>query len=64
MNDPNISDNKFPRGMFIYAKVNPALKLIIDDYKQRIYYCAVAGNPEMKHFAYFERELIDPREGT
>ncbi len=50
--------------MFIYAKVNPALKLIIDDYKQRIYYCAVAGNPEMKHFAYFERELIDPREGT
>ena len=62
MKDPISNDNKYPRGMFIYAKVDPTLKLVIDDYKQRIYYCAVADKPEIKHFAYFERELIDPRE--
>jgi hypothetical protein len=54
------NDNKYPRGTHIYAKENPQLKLVIDAYKQRIYYCAVAGHPEMKQFAYFERELIDP----
>lgn len=56
------NDNKYPKGMFIYAKANPQLKLVIDAYKQRIYFCAVAGHPEMKQFAYFERELIDPNQ--
>jgi hypothetical protein len=60
MKDPVNNDNKYPLGMFIYAKVNPELKLVIDAYKQRIYFCAVAGHPELKQFAYFERELIDP----
>jgi len=53
-------DNKFPLGMFIYAKAQPELKLVIDAYKQRIYFCAVADHPELRQFAYFERELIDP----
>ncbi len=60
MKDPVDNDNKFPRGIFIFAKENPLLQLVIDAYKQRIYYCAVVGHPEMKQFAYFERELIDP----
>jgi hypothetical protein len=62
MRDPDNTDNKYPKGMFVYAKVNPELKLVIDAYKSRIYYCAVAGSPEIKHLAYFERELMDPRE--
>ena len=62
MADPINNDNKYARGTYIFAKVDPTLKLIIDDYKQRIYFCAVADNPEAKHFAYFERELIDPQE--
>ncbi|MEJ0028904.1 MAG: hypothetical protein WDO15_00295 [Bacteroidota bacterium] len=60
MKNPINDDNKYPRGMFIYAKADPQLKLVIDAYKQRIYFCAVAGHPEMKQIAYFERELIDP----
>lgn len=62
MNDPVNNDNKYPRGMFIYAKENPELKLIIDDYKQRAYFCAVVDHPELKLTAYFERELIDPKQ--
>jgi hypothetical protein len=60
MKDQDNKDNKYPLGMFIYAKIDPNLKLVIDAYNQRIYFCAVAGHPEMKQFAYFERELIDP----
>lgn len=61
MKEPINNDNKYPVGMFIYAKVNPELKLFIDAYRQRIYYCSIAGLPEIKQLAYFERELIDPR---
>jgi hypothetical protein len=64
MKDPVDNDNKYPRGTFIYAKVNPQLKLVIADYKQRIYFCAAVEHPEMRQFAYFERELIDPRGGA
>ena len=60
MKDPVNNDNKYPRGIFIYAKANPQLKLVIADYKQRIYFCTSVDHPEMSQFAYFERELIDP----
>lgn len=53
-------DNIYPTGTLIKAKVNPALPLIIHKYYQRIYYCAMVDDPEHKHFAYFERELIPP----
>lgn len=54
------ADNIYPAGTLITAKVNPSLPLIIVRYYQRIYYCAVVGNPDHKHFAYFERELTPP----
>lgn len=54
------NDNAYPVGTTIYAKVDPSLQLVIAQYYQRIYYCAVVGNPDHKHFAYFERELIAP----
>lgn len=44
----------------ITAKENPALPLVIVKYYQRIYYCAVIGNPDHKHLAYFEGELNPP----
>jgi len=59
--DHQINDNKYQPGTSIYAKANPQLKLVIDAYKQRIYYCAVEGSPEQR-YVYFERELIDPGE--
>lgn len=54
------SENTYPVGSFISAKADPDLPLVITNYNQRIYYCAVVGQPDHKHFAYFERELIPP----
>lgn len=54
------TDNIYKEGTAITAKVDPGLKLIIKKYYQRIYYCAVASDPERKHLVYFERELIPP----
>ena len=55
-----IADNIYRVGMNITAKVDPLLKLKIERYYQRIYYCSVVDAPEQKHFAYFERELLPP----
>ena len=60
MRDPITDDNKYPAGTLIFAKVEPLVKLVIDAYKSRIYYCAVVGHHEKRQIAYFERELIDP----
>lgn len=55
-----MNDNIYNEGTVITAKINPDLKLVILRYYQRIYYCAVVGEPDRKPFAYFERELISP----
>jgi hypothetical protein len=60
MKENRNNDNKYALGTVIYAKAFPQQKLIIDAYKQRIYYCNVADQPEVKQFAYFERELVPP----
>ena len=60
MNDRIIQDNIYKAGTIITAKVDPLLKLKIERYYQRIYYCSVVDAPEQKHFAYFERELVPP----
>ena len=54
------NDNIYPVGSNIIAKVNPSLPLTIVKYYQRIYYCAVVGNPDRKQLAYFARELHPP----
>ena len=54
------SDNTYAEGTLIAAKVNPSLKLKIVKYYQRTYYCAVVGDEDSKHLAYFERELVQP----
>jgi hypothetical protein len=56
----NNSDNLYKVGSWITAKVHPELQLEIKAYFQRIYYCAVIGQPDLKRLAYFERELITP----
>ena len=54
------SDNIYAEGTLITAKVDPSLKLKIMKYYQRTYYCEVVGDEDRKHFAYFERELVQP----
>lgn len=56
----NNNDNIYQVGSTIFAKENPALKLTIRKYYQRIYYCVDASNPTHKERVYFERELIAP----
>jgi|GEM_PF-829158 len=55
-------DNLYKEGTVLSAKVDPALKLVIMKYRQRIYYCAVVGHPDQNNYAYFEKELIPPIE--
>lgn len=57
-------DNLYPVGTFVKAKVAPELPLVIAQYYQRIYYCAVVNDPLHKQFAYFEHELIPPASET
>lgn len=56
----NSSDNIYPIGQIIRARTNPLLPLVIYKYFQRIYYCSVVDDPNHKHFAYFEHELLPP----
>lgn len=58
------NDNIYPVGSSVVAKLAPGTPLIIDQYYQRIYYCAFAEHPEMKHLAYYEHELILSSEKT
>lgn len=54
------TDNIYAEGATVYAKAKPEVSLTIMCYYQRIYYCAVKGDPNGKQLAYFERELIAP----
>jgi hypothetical protein len=53
-------ENIYKEGTFIYAKVDPERKLIINRYLKRIYYCEAVNDPAHKMLVYFERELIPP----
>ena len=53
-------DNLYRVGTLISAKANPVLQLVIESYCQRIYYCRSVAEPDRRHIAYYERELIPP----
>ncbi len=55
MKQPSL-DSKYIDGQRVYAKVNPARKLIIRRYYDRIYYCREVDGSE-KEYAFFEREI-------
>jgi hypothetical protein len=59
-NAPINNDNIYTVGTHITAKEFPERKLLINGYKQRIYYCSAVGRPDDRQLAYFERELIAP----
>ena len=60
MGERIIEDNIYKAGTFITAKAYPLLKLKIERYYQRIYYCSIVDAPQLKHLVYFERELVPP----
>jgi hypothetical protein len=57
MSQPITNDNIYAVGSIMTAKEHPAVKLVIDSYNQRIYYCSVVDHPESKQQVYYEREL-------
>jgi hypothetical protein len=56
------NDNIYKEGTVICAKADPALKLIITKYRQRIYYCMLLDHPDQSNFAHFEKELMLPHD--
>ncbi len=50
-------ENKFKEGSLVYAQEAPTTALIIRRYVERVYYCQVKDQPELKERVYFEREL-------
>jgi hypothetical protein len=53
-------DNIYDVGTIMMAKDAPTVKLKIEGYYQRIYYCSIVGVDGAKQKAYFERELAAP----
>lgn len=51
------SEQIFKEGETIHPKLNPALKMVIRRYMDRIYYCQDPEDPSRKEFAFFEREI-------
>ena len=49
---------KYKEGDVVYAKVNPAQKLVIRRQVDSIYYCKVQLDPNHKELVFFERELM------
>jgi hypothetical protein len=56
---PINNDNIYPVGTVVYSRVQPDLKLIIEQYMHRIYFCGVFLQPGSKQVPYFEREITD-----
>ncbi|MBL7883860.1 MAG: hypothetical protein JNL69_07305 [Bacteroidia bacterium] len=50
-------ESKYKKGEFVYANINPSVKLVVRRYIDRIYYCQIKDAPEKKELVYFEREL-------
>jgi hypothetical protein len=53
-----VSKNIYKQGDTVHPISNPALKLIIRRFADRIYYCQDPEDPSHKEFAFFEREII------
>lgn len=52
----------FKEGDYVYARVNPQLKLKIRRFIPAIFYCTIVDNPDAKELVYFARELMTEAE--
>lgn len=49
-------ESKYKAGDFVYAIVNPSVRLVVRRYIPTIYYCRLVDDPD-RELVYFEREL-------
>jgi hypothetical protein len=52
-------ENKYKEGSIVYDLKNPAVKMTIRRYIDRIYYCQTESDLEKPDMVFFERELTD-----
>jgi len=50
------TDNIYSEGSLVTARDHSECQLVIESYRQKIYYCQVVGYP-LKKSVYFEREI-------
>lgn len=51
-------ENKFKKGEVVKERIRPSQKLIITRHINKLYYCKIEENPNLKELVYFERELM------
>jgi hypothetical protein len=49
---------KFKQGEIVVERTQPARKLVVSRYMDRIYYCKARENSQLKTLVYFERDLM------
>lgn len=49
---------KFKAGEIVIERTQPARKLVVSRYLDRIYYCKAQENRHQKALVYFERDLM------
>jgi hypothetical protein len=52
-------ENKYKEGSVVYDLKNPAVKMIIRRYLDRIYYCQTEVHSDKPDMVFFEREITD-----
>lgn len=62
MSYPVSAECKFFEGMVVTTKAAPAVKMIVDSYMDRVYFCVRVGDRTGKEVPCFEHELqnVDP----
>jgi hypothetical protein len=50
-------ENKYIKGQVVYALVKPSEKLLIRRYVDRVYFCKIQSDLNIKEKVFFEREL-------
>ena len=49
-------ETKFKKDDIVYERVNPSRQLVVDRFRDELYYCRLPENFK-RHFVYQEREL-------
>lgn len=52
-------ETKFKKNDVVYERVNPSRKLVVDRFRDGLYYCRLPEN-HRRHFVFQERELKAP----
>ncbi len=52
------SETKYKAGEIVFERIHPAQRLVINYYRDRIYYCKVQDHLHRKDLVFFEKDLM------